>query len=75
MNKKIQFTVYIEQDEDGTFVGSVPSIPCCHAQGDTQAKMMENLAEVAKLCLRNTDKETIRKSHFIGIQNFELSHA
>lgn len=75
MNKKIQFTVYIEQDEDGLYVGSIPSVPCCHAQGETQEEMMKNLTEVAKLCLRNTDKEAIKKSHFIGIQKFELSHA
>lgn len=75
MDKKIQFIVYIEQDEDGVYVGSVPSIPGCHAQGDTQEEMLGNLAEVAKLCLRNLDKKTIQKSHFIGIQNFELSYA
>ena len=75
MDKKIQFVVYIEQDEDGVYIGSVPSIPNCHAQGDTQEEMLKNLTEVAKLCLRNSDKKAIKKSRFIGIQNFELSHA
>ncbi|MFA4891684.1 MAG: type II toxin-antitoxin system HicB family antitoxin [Candidatus Gracilibacteria bacterium] len=75
MDNKIQFIVYIEQDEDGVYIGSVPSIPNCHAQGDTQQEMLKNLAEVAKLCLRNSDKKTIQKSRFVGIQNFELSHA
>ena len=36
--KNHQFTVYIEQDEDGIFIGSIPTIPSCYAQGDTQAK-------------------------------------
>lgn len=54
MDKKNQFIVYIEQDEDGVYVGSVPSIPCCHAQGDTQEEMLKNLTEVGKLCLRNS---------------------
>jgi predicted RNase H-like HicB family nuclease len=75
MDKKIQFIVYIEQDEDGVYVGSVPSVPGCHAQGDTQEEMLKNLTEAAKLCLRNIDKKTIQKSHFIGIQSFELSYA
>jgi len=57
---KISFSCYpsamihIEQDEDGVYVGSVPSIPSCHAQGDTQEKMLKNLVEVKKLCLRNS---------------------
>ncbi|MFA6305569.1 MAG: type II toxin-antitoxin system HicB family antitoxin [Candidatus Gracilibacteria bacterium] len=75
MDKKIQFMVFIEQDEDGVYIGSLPSIPNCHAQGDTQQEMLKNLTEVAKLCLRNLDKKAIQKSRFIGIQNFELSHA
>lgn len=67
--------VFIEQDEDGVYVGSIPSIPNCHAQGDTQQEMLKNLQEVAKLCLRNADKKYLQKNRFIGVQNFELSHA
>lgn len=73
--KNIQYTVYIEQDEDGIFIGSVPSIPSCYAEGETQEEMMENLAEVIKLCMRNMKKEEIQKNRFVGIQNLELSHA
>ncbi len=54
--KHTQFTVYIEQDEDGMFIGSVPSIPGCHAEGKAQEEMLENLEAVTKLCLRNTKK-------------------
>jgi len=73
--KKTQFVVYIEQDEDGMFIGSIPNIPSCHAEGRTQAEMMKNLSEVIELCLRNTDLKTIEKNRFIGMQNLELSHA
>lgn len=72
---KKQFTVYIEKDEDGIFVGSIPSIPSCYAEGKTQEKMLQNLSQVLKLCLRNMDKDAIQNSHFVGIQNLELSHA
>jgi len=65
--KNIQITVYIEQDEDGTFIGSVPSIPSCYAEGETQKEMLENLTEVIKLCMRNVTKEEIQKNRFIGI--------
>lgn len=71
----MQFTVYIEQDEDGVFIGSIPTIPSCYAQGDTEEEMLKNLSEVAKLCLRNTDKKTVQKHRFVGIHNLELSYA
>jgi len=67
-----QFAVYIEQDEDGIYIGSIPSIPSCYAQGDTQEEMLTNLAEVVKLCLRNQD---VPPNRFVGIKNLELSHA
>ncbi len=73
--KNIQYTVYIEQDEDGMFIGSVPSLPSCYAEGETQEEMLENLAEVIKLCMRNVGKDEIQKNRFIGIQNLVLSHA
>lgn len=70
-----QFAVYIEQDEDGIFVGSVPLIPSCHAEGRAQEEMLTSLTEVLKLCLRNMDTSTINKIHFVGIQNLDISHA
>lgn len=73
--KTTQFTVYIEQDEDGMYIGSIPSIPSCYAEGRTQSEMLENLSEVVKLCLRNIDKSELSKNRFVGIQNVELSNA
>ena len=73
--KKTQFIVYIEQDEDGVFIGSVPVVPGCHAQGDTQEEMLRSLREVLGLCLRNMETEDLGDTKFIGIQNLELSNA
>ena len=73
--KTTKFTVYIEQDEDGMFIGSIPAVPSCHAEEKTQAEMLKNLSEVLELCLRNVNKKEIMKTKFIGIQNLELSHA
>lgn len=70
-----QFTVYIEQDEDGMFVGYIPTIPGCHADGETQDEMLKNLSEVLKLCLRNIDTSFIPRTHFVGIQNLDASYA
>jgi len=71
------FTVYIEQDEDGAFIGSIPAVGSCYAEGRTQEKMLKNLQEVLKLCLRNTknNSKELRKNKFVGIQNLEMSYA
>jgi len=74
-SKNLQFTVYIEQDEDGIFIGSIPSLASCYAQGHTQEEMLENLSEVIQLCLRNDDTEEARNHRFVGIQNLNLFHA
>ena len=53
--KNTPYIAYIEQDEDGVFIGSIPSVPSCHAQGNTEEEMLANLQEVLALCVRNTD--------------------
>lgn len=73
--KSQYFTVYIEQDEDGVFIGSIPAIPSCYAQGKTQEKMISNLSEVLRLCLRNTKRNNLENTKFVGIQNLEIAHA
>lgn len=73
--KKSPFTAYIEQDEDGMFIGSIPTVPSCYAEGKTQKEMLNNLQQVLKLCLRNVNIKEIEKSKFIGIQNLEINHA
>ena len=73
--KNIQFTVYIEQDEDKMYVGSIPSVPSFHAEGRTQNEMLKNLQQVLQLCLRNVNVKEVEKIKFVGIQNLEFSHA
>ena len=73
--KNLYLTIYIEKDEDGVFIGSVPAIPSCYAQGKTQEKMLKNLKEVLRLCLRNTNRDNLEKTKFVGIQNLEISYA
>ncbi len=73
--KNLYLTVYIERDEDGVFIGSIPTIPSCYAQGKTQEKMLKNLEEVLRLCLRNTDNAHLENTKFVGIQNLEITYA
>lgn len=51
MPKVLNYRVIIEQDEDGIFVASAPSIPGCHTQGDTYEEVLKNIKEVIELCL------------------------
>ena len=48
---KREFTVVIEKDEDGYFVGTVPQIQGCHTQAKSLDKLMERMKEAVLLCL------------------------
>ena len=49
-----EFTVIIEQDEDGWLVGSVPSLRGCHTQARNMEDLLENIKEAILLCLDAT---------------------
>ena len=67
-----KYTVYIEQDEDGVFVGSVPNIPGCYSQGNTIDELMQNMREAITLAVRNTDID-VATGNFVGIQTMAVS--
>ena len=64
------FTVFIERDEDGIFVGSVPSLRGCHTQGKTIGELLQNIKEVIELCLE-VEKE-IPGGEFVGVQQIPI---
>jgi predicted RNase H-like HicB family nuclease len=57
--KKYTFTVLIEKDEDGGFIGHVPELRGCHSQGDSMVELMANIDEAIKLCLEVAAKDGI----------------
>ena len=70
--KKVQnFTVIIEKDEDGYYVGYVPSIRGCHTQGRTIDELMNHIKEAIQLCLEV--ERDIKPDKFVGIQSVEVS--
>ena len=70
--KKIRnFTVVIEKDEDGYYVGHVPSIKGCHTQGRTLDELMINIKEAIELCLEVKKQEI--DNEFVGVQTVEVS--
>jgi len=48
---KREFTVVVEQGEDGYLIGSVPELPGCFSQGKTVDELLERMKEAISLCL------------------------
>jgi len=48
---KKEFTIVIEQDEDGMYVASVPELEGCHTQAKTLDVLRERIKEVISLYL------------------------
>lgn len=46
-----EFTVIIEQDEEGYFVATVPELHGCHTQAQSLDELMERVKEAIALCL------------------------
>ncbi len=40
---KQRFIILIEKDEDGVFIGTVPSLKGCYSYGNTLAELMANV--------------------------------
>ncbi len=72
MEKNVyNFTVIIEKDEDGYYVGSVPSLRGCHTQGKTMDELLRNIKEAIELCLETG--EEVPEEHIIGIQQVQVT--
>ncbi len=63
---KREFSVIIEKDEDGYFVGSVPELSGCHTQARSLDELMERIKEAIQLCLEVQGEDV--HTEFIGIQ-------
>jgi predicted RNase H-like HicB family nuclease len=48
---KRQFTVVIEQDEDGYYIGIVPELPGCHTQAKSLEELKKRIKEAIELYL------------------------
>jgi predicted RNase H-like HicB family nuclease len=63
---KREFSVIIEKDEDGYFVGSVPELMGCHTQARSMDELMDRIKEAIQLCLEVEGEDV--HTEFIGIQ-------
>lgn len=70
--KALDFTVLIEQDEDGVYIASVPDIQGCYTQAKTIAEVLERIKEAIELCLE-ADREEIKPMDFVGVQRVRIN--
>lgn len=67
-----EFTVVIEKDEDGYFIGTVPQIQGCHTQAKSLDKLMERVKESVLLCLEAEGAVGDGELQFIGVQRIAV---
>jgi len=66
----MQFTVIIEQGEDGYLLSEVVELPGCHTQAKSLDELMKRTREAIQLYLE-CEKE-ISKEKFIGLQKISV---
>ena len=57
-----EFTVIIEQDEEGYFIAEVPELKGCHTQAKSLDTLMKRIKEAVLLCL-----EVQGEKRYIGL--------
>jgi predicted RNase H-like HicB family nuclease len=71
---KKEFTIVIEQDEEGIYVASVPELEGCHTQAKTLDELRERIKEAIQLYLEIesgiADEVPLA---FVGIQKVEVT--
>lgn len=64
-----EFTVVIEQDEDGIYVASVPGLDGCHTQAKTLDELNQRIKEAIELYLEVTSESDLSVHlDLVGIQ-------
>jgi len=53
----MKFRVLIEQDEDGVFVATVPTLPGCVTQGASRAEALKNAQEAIELWIETARED------------------
>ncbi len=69
---KREFTVIIERDEDGYFVGTVPELKGCHTQAKSLDELMERIKEATLLYLEAETGLGEGELQFIGVQRIAV---
>jgi len=66
------FTVIIEKDKEGYFVGEVVELPGCHTQAKSLDELMERIKEAIELYLDVQGEALEKELEFVGIQEITM---
>ena len=66
-----EFTVIIEQDEEGYFIAEVPELRGCHTQAKSLDTLMKRIKEAIQLCLE-VQGEKRPRTHLVGVQKIAV---
>jgi predicted RNase H-like HicB family nuclease len=69
---KRTFTVIIEKDKEGYFVGEVVELPGCHTQARSLDELMERIKEAIELYLDVQGEALEKEVGFVGIQEITI---
>lgn len=76
MAKVLNYRVLVEQDEDGIFVVSVPTLQGCYTEGNTYEEAINKIKELIKMHLEIKGGTTSDDSltEFVGIKNISIPY-
>lgn len=63
-----EYTVIVEQGEDGLLIGTVPRVHGCYTQGESLDELMVNIRDVLRLCLEELGEDAEPPLEFVGVQ-------
>ena len=66
-----EFSVVIERDEEGYYVGSVPALPGCHTQARSLDELIVRVREAIALCLE-VEADADNGLEFVGVQRVSV---
>lgn len=69
---KREFTVVIERDEDGYFIGTAPQLRGCHTQARSLDELVERMKEAVLLCLEAEGELEEEELQFVGVQRIAV---
>ena len=62
------YTILVEKDEDGYYVGSIPALPGCHSQARSVDQLMGRMEEAIALWLEVEQETDPSLLEWVGIQ-------
>jgi|WetSurMetagenome_2_1015567.scaffolds.fasta_scaffold482410_2 predicted RNase H-like HicB family nuclease len=66
------FSVIIERDTEGYYVGTIPELRGCHSQARSLDELMIRVREAAELCLE-AQMDGLEPLDFVGIQTISVA--